>query len=75
VKNTHTLETNDFGVRRRPSLVGPTRRRIPQLGVDALGVVVGDIVLEDSRATHHTEARERERVLSRELKSMEGSYT
>ncbi len=42
VKTPHTRQADDLGVRRRPSLRGSARRRIPQVRVAALGVVVDD---------------------------------
>ncbi len=48
VKTTHTRQAGDSGVRRRPSLSRPTCRCILQLRVNALGVVVGDIVVEQA---------------------------
>ncbi len=48
VKTIHTRQSGDSGVRRRPSLRRPDRRCVPQPGMDALGVVVGDIVAEQA---------------------------
>jgi hypothetical protein len=48
VKAADTREPYNSGLRRRPSLHRSARRRISQLGVDALGVVVGDIVVQQA---------------------------
>ncbi len=38
VKTAHTRQSDDSGVRQWPILRRPAHRRIPQLGVDALGI-------------------------------------
>ena len=46
VKTAHTRQAYDLGVRRRPMLRRPTRWGISELGVDPIGVVVGNVFAE-----------------------------
>ena len=44
---TDSRQSNDSGLRRRSMLGGPAHRRILQLGVDSVGVVVVNVFAEE----------------------------